>query len=80
MILLLFLQKQNLTSLQASRRKLHIDTSQRLNEETGAMVVFDDNVRKRMRQFKLDRCFFFTKKYCKKGLTTTFERACASSS
>jgi len=71
--------EQNPTSLQASRRRLHIDTSQRLNEETGAMVVFDDNVRKRMRQFKLDR-FFFKKKYCKKGLTTTFERACASSS
>ena len=35
---------------------MHVDTSLRLNHETGALVVYDDNVRKKMRTFKLDRC------------------------
>eukprot|EP00277_Geminigera_cryophila_P012207 CAMPEP_0179438398 /NCGR_PEP_ID=MMETSP0799-20121207/22143_1 /TAXON_ID=46947 /ORGANISM="Geminigera cryophila, Strain CCMP2564" /LENGTH=253 /DNA_ID=CAMNT_0021219999 /DNA_START=97 /DNA_END=855 /DNA_ORIENTATION=+ len=44
-----------MSAVEESRRRIQIDTSQRLNEETGAMVIYDDNVRKRMRNFKLDR-------------------------
>jgi hypothetical protein len=42
-------------AVEEARRKITIDTSQRLNHETGALVIYDDNVRKKMRDFKLDR-------------------------
>jgi len=45
-------------AVEEARREITIDTSKRLNHETGALVIYDDNVRKKMRDFKLDRAEF----------------------